>query len=260
MPTMDHYDTGTPCWVDLTTPDPEAATTFYTRVFGWETDATTTDAGGAYVFFRKDGHAVAGCAPLPPDRAGGMPPAWTTYLAGDADTITERAAEAGGRVLEKPFDVADRGRTAAVADPTGAVTGVWQAGTHRGAELVNEAGTVVWNDLNTHDLAASARWMERVFGVTTEDLPSAPSPYRTFAVDGEVRGGIGQMGEDAERFPSHWMTSFQVDDADATCAAVTDAGGEVRQQPFDTEFGRMAVLADPQGAVFMVNRPPDGQG
>ena len=64
------------------------------------------------------------------------------------------------------------------------------------------------------------------------------------------------MGEDAERFPSHWMPYFGVLDADATTGKVADAGGRVNQGPWDTPFGRMAVLSDPQGAVFMIRQSP----
>ena len=106
----------------------------------------------------------------------------------------------------------------------------------------------------TPDIAASTAWLEQVFGVTTEDVPGTPNPYKTFAVGGQVRGGIQQMGSDAERFPSHWMTYFGVEDADAMVRKVAAAGGRVNQEPFDTGFGRMAVVSDPQGAVFMINQ------
>jgi predicted enzyme related to lactoylglutathione lyase len=60
------------------------------------------------------------------------------------------------------------------------------------------------------------------------------------------------MTEEWEGVPPHWMTYFAVDDTDATCAAILDAGGAVGIEPFDTALGRVAVVNDPQGAVFMV--------
>ena len=56
--------------------------------------------------------------------------------------------------------------------------------------------------------------------------------------------------------PAHWTTYFGVSDTDATAAKATELGGRVVQQPWDTPYGRMATLADDQGAVFSVMSVP----
>ena len=255
MPQPDTYATGTPCWVDLATADVDGGVAFYTAVLGWTDDEVPTDMGPPYHFMRVGGHAVAGLGPQPPEMSQ-APALWTTYLAGDADEIAGRVAGAGGEVMGQVMPIMDLGRILLLADPTGAVTGVWEPGTFAGAELVNEPGALTWNELNTPDLDASSRFLEQVFGVTTQALDDAPSPYRTFSAGGDVRGGVQQMGADAERFPPHWMTYFAVDDADATAASCRDHGGHVNVEPFDSPFGRMTVLTDPQGGVFMVVSSP----
>lgn len=254
MPAVDHHATGTPCWVDLATPDPDDAVRFYTTVFGWGHETLPTSTGEPYHMFTKAGAHVAACMRQMPEAAAqGAPAAWTTYLAGDADDVAVRAPAAGGQVLVAPFDVDGSGRMAIIAEPGGAVFGVWQARAHRGAQIVGEPGALVWNECNTSDLAATARFLEQVFGVETADLPDFPTGYRTFSVGGEARGGILQMTAEWEGIPPHWMTYFGVDDTDAACAAIADAGGKVSIPPFDSTFGRMAVVDDPQGAVFMVS-------
>lgn len=259
MPEISHYDTGTPCWVDLSTTDVDGALAFYRQVFDWEAETVPTDAGPDYHFLRCRGQVVAGLGPQPPEQAqAGVPPTWTTYLAAPVDDTSAKAEAAGGSVMMPGMDVMKEGRMAIVADPTGAATGLWEARDHHGATLVNEPGAVVWNELNTHDIDASGRWLQAVFGVTLDDVPDTPNPYRTFAVDGQVRGGILQMGSDMARFPSHWMTYFGADDAGAVVDRVSAAGGTVNVAPWDTPFGRMAVLSDPQGAVFMISQQPDG--
>jgi catechol 2,3-dioxygenase-like lactoylglutathione lyase family enzyme len=50
----------------------------------------------------------------------------------------------------------------------------------------------------------------------------------------------------------HWRACFAVADADATVAAARAGGGQVQLEPWDTPYGRMAVLTDPQGAAFVV--------
>jgi uncharacterized protein len=52
--------------------------------------------------------------------------------------------------------------------------------------------------------------------------------------------------------PNHWHVYFGVADADATVAKATELGGSVLVPPFDTPVGRMAVIADPQSAVFSI--------
>lgn len=70
---------------------------------------------------------------------------WSTYLNVDnADEAIAKVTEAGGTVVMPAMDVMDSGRMAFVADPTGAVFGLWEAGTHTGAQLVNEHGSFGW--------------------------------------------------------------------------------------------------------------------
>jgi predicted enzyme related to lactoylglutathione lyase len=57
--------------------------------------------------------------------------------------------------------------------------------------------------------------------------------------------------------PSHWNSYFAVSDADAAAARAQAAGGMVLQPPFDSPFGRIAVLADPQGAGFSIVAMPE---
>jgi predicted enzyme related to lactoylglutathione lyase len=257
MPRVDSYETGVPCWVDLSTTDPDDAVRFYTTVFGWGQESLPSNTEAPYHMFTKDGAHVAACMRQSADLAGaGVPSSWTTYLAGNADEVAERVPHAGGQVIAAPFDIGGTGRMAIISDPTGAVLGVWQAGSHSGAQLVNEPGCLTWNEVNTTDMEATARFLEQVFGVETSAVPAVESGYKTFEVAGVPRGGILQMTEEWEGIPPHWMAYFAVEDTDATCAAVEAAGGKVSVPPFDSDFGRMAVLSDPQGAVFMVSSQP----
>lgn len=252
MPRIDAYETGIPCWTDVATTDPDDAVRFYTTVFGWEHKAIPTGSD-PYHMFMQDGAYVAACVRQDADAvAVGVPPAWITYLAGNADEVAFRVPAAGGKVLMPPLDVEGSGRIAIIADPGGAVVGVWEAGDHVGAQLVNEPVSMIWNEVNTPDMEATAGFLEQTFGVETVDVPMVESGYKTFNVGREPRGGILQMTEEWEGVPPHWMTYFAVDDTDATCAAILDAGGAVGIEPFDTALGRVAVVNDPQGAVFMV--------
>ena len=75
-----------------------------------------------------------------------------------------------------------------------------------------------------------------------------------FEYDGKRVAGL--MGHMQEGQPTAWATSCSVADADDTAQKVTAAGGTVVVAPMDvTDLGRMAVFADPTGAVFGVWQP-----
>ncbi len=241
---------GTPCWVDLGVDDIGQAAKFYGGLFGWDVQQGGPETGG-YAMCLKNGRAVAGIGPKqgPP----GTPSAWTTYLASeDADQTAARITAAGGQLLVQPMDVMDAGRMAVAADPAGAVFGIWQARAHTGASLANEPGALCWNENFSRDLEGNKSFYRAVFGYEYEPIPGAGEMrYETFKVGGEIAGGIGEMGSDfPAELPSFWTVYFGTADTDATVAAVTEAGGGVQQPPWDTPYGRLAVVRDDQGAVF----------
>jgi hypothetical protein len=252
MPTRTSYAQGTPNWVDLQTSDQAAAKAFYAALFGWTYDDQPMPDGQVYSMAVLRGHQVAAIAPQPPElAAAGAPPMWNTYLAVDsADEATARAEAAGGQVGMAPFDVTDAGRMAFVLDPSGAAVALWQANKHIGATLVNEPGTLTWNELITSDQGVFS-FYTAVAGLTAaiEDMGDG-QPYAVFRV-GEAPVG-GSMLPQAPGVPNHWHVYFGTDDADAAAATATEQGGTVAVPPFDTPVGRIAVLGDPQGAVFSV--------
>ena len=158
MPTRDSYAQGTPNWVDLQTTDQAAAKAFYTGVFGWSYDDQPMEGDAVYSIAKIGDESVAAIAPQSPElAAAGAPPMWNTYLAVDSvDEASAKVGPAGGTVAMEPFDVMDAGRMAFVLDPSGAAVALWQAGQHIGSTLVNEPGTVIWNELITDNPAGRA--------------------------------------------------------------------------------------------------------
>ena len=249
MPTRDSYTQGTPSWVDLQTTDQAAAKAFYGGVFGWSYDEQPMDADAVYSIAKIGDAQVAAIAPQSPElKAAGAPAMWNTYLAVDSvDDATAKVAAAGGTVAMAPFDVMDAGRMSFVMDPSGAAVALWQAKQHIGAGLVNEPGTVIWNELIT-DNPAAVGFYEQVLGVTTRTADMGENKYTMFEVGGQQVGGT--MPPQMAGVPNRWHVYFAVADADATAAKIKQLGGSVVVEPFDTPIGKMAVVADPQGAVF----------
>jgi len=248
---MPDYPPGIPSWVDLSSPDPDASAAFYGQVFGWETVESDDPEAGGYRQFKLGGKSVAGLTPLWGEQ---QVPWWTTYInVADADETAAKIKEAGGRLFMEPFDVLDAGRMAVFADPTGAVCAIWQPKEHRGAELVNQPGSLCWNELTTREPDKAKEFYAAVFGWDAELDESGPIPYTRWKLGDQVIGGLMEMGDQfPPDVPPYWGVCFAVEDTDATVSKVETAGGQVRVPPTDIPVGRFAVLDDPQGVQFAV--------
>jgi predicted enzyme related to lactoylglutathione lyase len=251
MPTRSSYVQGTPNWVDLQTTDQDAAKEFYAGLFGWTYDDQPMPQGGPYSMAKLGEEDVAAIAPQSPElAAAGAPPLWNTYLAVDSvDDAVTKVEAAGGQVAMAPFDVMDAGRMAFVMDPSGAAVALWQADQHIGASLVNEPGTVTWNELITTDPSA-ATFYEQVLGMTTSVMDMGTGEYTMFEAGGQQVGG--SAAPQMPGVPNHWHVYFAIADADASAAKIRELGGSILAEPFDTPVGRIAVATDPQGAAFSI--------
>jgi predicted enzyme related to lactoylglutathione lyase len=253
MPVHSSYRQGTPNWVDLQTTDQNAAKRFYTGVFGWTYDDQPMPEGQVYSMAMLGGNTVAAIAPQSPELVqAGAPPTWNTYIAVDSvDDTVAKVQAAGGMVAMAPFDIPEAGRMALIMDPAGAPVALWQAGQHIGATLTNEHGALTWNELIT-DKPEVMTFYERVLGITTNTMDMPEGKYTMLEVGGQAIAGC--TAPQTPNTPNHWQVYFAVDDADAAAAKATELGGKVMVAPFDTPAGRMAVIADPQGAVFSIIR------
>jgi predicted enzyme related to lactoylglutathione lyase len=243
------YEPGTPSWVDLSTSDPAGAKAFYGELFGWDAvDAGPPEETGGYGFFQLRGKQIAGVGPL---MDPSQPSAWSTYLAtDDADAAVVRAKEAGAQAIVEPMDVMDAGRMAFLAHPAGGMIGVWQAGRHKGAELVNEPGAFTWSQLHTRDRDGATAFYGEVFGWTVTDFGGMP--MYSLGENG-VATAMDMPPGTPDDVPAYWMAIFGTADTDATARRAAELGGQVAVEPFDIpNVGRFAVLADPQGVYFGV--------
>ncbi|UBU10166.1 VOC family protein [Nonomuraea gerenzanensis] len=246
-----HYLPGSPCWVDVSTPDPEASTAFYTGLFGWGSISLGPEHRH-YRFCQLDGRTVAGISPqLPP----GAVPAWLIYFqAPDADAITKTIEQAGGTVVAAPFDIEGQGRMAVFADPAGAAFAVWQPGATKGLGLVTDPGSLGWVELYTPDPVGIRAFYQSVFGWRIEDLPMGDVSYPVISPaegdESSAAAGIAQL-QAGDR--PHWLPYFEVSDCDATVALAQQLGATMQAPAMTTEgVGRMAFLTDPFGARFAV--------
>jgi len=244
------YATGTPCWVDLGTPDVEAARAFYGGLLGWTGEPGPDDTGG-YVLAEKDGDPVAGIGPL---MSPEQPTVWTTYFATpDVAATAEKVERTGGTVIAPPMKVMELGSMAIFADPAGASFGVWEKGTFGGAARVNEPGSVCWNELMTRDADTAEDFYRDTLGVGVKKSEVVDDVgYTELTVDDRTVAGMMPMNgpQWPKDIPPHWMVYFAVDDVDTAASAAGKLGGSVSVPPTDISIGKFAVVSDPAGATF----------
>ena len=120
-------------------------------------------------------------------------------------------------------------------------------------------GTPSWVDLGTPDLVGATAFYRGLFGWQIDEGPAEAGGYCMCLLRGQPVAGLGpSMSPEA---PPFWASYVSVDDADASTAKAKELGGSVIVEPMDVmTVGRMAVLADPAGAVFSVWQPRDHAG
>jgi predicted enzyme related to lactoylglutathione lyase len=248
MPEMTEYAPGTPCWVDLATPDTGASGTFYATLFGWQAEPVPDPEAGGYTMLVRDGKTVAALGPAQQHQ----PTAWTAYVSvEDADKTAEVVQSAGGTIVLPPFDVMDAGRMAIIADPAGGVIALWQPNLMIGASVIDEPNSFGWVELNSRDTAKAEAFYTEVFGWTAHTSDMGGMTYTEFKLgDTSVAGMMAINPAMPAEVPSYWMPYFAVSDIDTKYAEATALGAESMVAVESMPQLKFAILRDPQGALF----------
>lgn len=257
--TRRRHTPGAPAWASLMAHGLDMSKDFYHEVFGWEYRAGPQQLG-PYVRAVVRGHEVAGLGEKGPGRQ--VPVAWLPYMAaGDADETAGTIRELGGTVAVGPLDAESAGRMAIASDPQGAVFGIWQDAEYPGLGTapMNTLGAPMWFELITREAASVVKFYEAVFGyevAPAQASAASETEHLILSVDGAPVAGIQGVGDalPRDRGP-HWRTYFAVDDPDTLTKRVRELGGQVAREAQDSPYGRVAALADPEGARFSVIRP-----
>ncbi len=167
---------------------------------------------------------------------------------------------------------------AACTDPEGAAFRLWQANQHKGAQIVNEPGSLNFNTLNVRDTEGAKSFYSSLFGWQTLPLGGGAEMWRmpgygdyleerdpglrermaetAAAPEGfeDVVASLNRLADDHADVPPHWSVTFAVEDADATAKRAAELGGRVIVAPFDAPWVRMTIISDPQGATFTASK------
>lgn len=256
MTVVTEYANGIFCWPELVADNLDAAKSFYSNLFNWEMQENPMGEDMVYVMAHRGGKYISAMYSMMDDlREQNIPTHWLSYVAvDDIDARAAKAAELGAIVHYGPADVPGAGRMAVIQEPGGAAFALWQGNKHIGAELVNEYGTVCWNELWTADAEKSGDFYNKLFGWTSQSQDMGDGNiYHIFSLGDKMVGGMAQLTEEMKGMPPNWGIYFSVDNCDASAEQAKSAGATIHVPPTDIPgTGRFSLLQDPQGAMFSI--------
>lgn len=243
---------GTPCWVELATPDQTTAIRFYSALFGWQCTTNPDPATGWYTIASLADRHVAGLY-----QQSTYAPAWTVYLCvHNTRTAAERVLQLGGRITLGPADIPGRGSILHLIDASGTPVELWQLAPSW-QFATHQPGTFTGADLNTHNAATTDRFYWLLFDFQQFQIGDGFSydyaEWRLAGVPVLYRYVMG--AEYPPDTPGHWVVYFNVAAGYGVdeCVRRTEAlGGRVAVAPYNSPFGRLATIIDPTGASFSI--------
>jgi len=116
----------------------------------------------------------------------------------------------------------------------------------------------IWYELLTADADAATAFYGAVLGWTASDSGQPGMDYRIFSMNGVGVGGLMALpaGAAASGMQPSWLGYVNVADVDRSVASFVERGGKEQMPAMDVPgVGRMAMVADPQGAALYVMTP-----
>lgn len=248
-------ENGDPVWLEINTPDVEAAKDFYSRVLGWHFRQRST---GNFVGYAVNELPVASFTQIEDADVD-----WRVYFrVADVPEATAAVAVSRGRILRSPARVEGLGHLAVIEDPTGAVFALSEASEISGFALGTEHGQPAWFEVVSNCFQISLSFYHDVLGwnyhFVDDDgimtLEQSEDDY--FATNGPtasasagVVDGVRELIDD--ELP-HWRSYFAVDDIEDAVSSVREAGGTIRGEISRAILGRQVSVTDPQGGKFVL--------
>jgi len=238
-------------WHDLKTPQINGANAFYSKVMGWQTQPRKQDP--SYSMFVAPSGPLGGliCEPA------GIPQ-WVHYIdTPDLDASIELATARGGQVITAATQIVGGGRHAMLADPQGAVFGLYEWPADGAAAIPAARGPAEfsWYELAANDQQAAFGFYAELFGwerLLEHDM-DAEGAYVIFGRGEHPVGGMFTKPASMPGPPA-WLGYVRVRDLHAAVAKAQAARGTLLVGPMEIPGGDwIAQLLDPYGAPFAIH-------
>lgn len=239
---------GSFCTSVLRTRDPERAASFYGSLMGW-TSVKVSEAP-AHRLLQFNGKTVASIQPVLHGSDQWVP----HVLVENIERTTADALTLGARLVDQS-EVPHMARMATIRDAEDTVFGLWQPAPHRGVETTDEVGSLWWIEVLSNHVADARAFYSRLFDWTCSETAFEPFPSYIFFKRGDTQeSGILPIGPNWG-VPPRWNSIFSVNDCDRTLESASQLGGSAEFVHTVPRAGRIGIIRDPGGAVFVVRGP-----
>jgi len=243
--------TGEFCWINMMTPRPAEARSFFGQLLGW----TYFEMPGIGHGMQVGGRDFGGLFDLEgPNTPPGLPPHIGVMVKVDSADATCAKVTALGGTVKTAFDIVDNLRMAVCFDPNGANFDVWEPRKKHGTTVDSTLhGAPSWFEAMTTDVDRAAKFYAELFGWTPQVMPMPGANYTTFKLGTMDVAGMMQITPQMGELQPHWGTYFTVRDADEAAREAVKLGGKLCMTMKDVPgVGRFCGITSPQGVTFRV--------
>jgi predicted enzyme related to lactoylglutathione lyase len=261
-PATGEHRVGKFIWSELATPDLAAAKVFYSGLLGWTFRDLRAGEKGYAVALLGD-QPVAGLLQRAAPAGEHRRPAWLAFIAvRDVDAVAKVALEHGAKTVFAPRTFPQRGRQAVFTDPEGATFAVLASSSGDPVDFLAAPGAWIWSSLLARDADKEAAFYQTLFGYDVFDLPSDDNLDHLILSSGDfARASVNSFPDKATRRYPHWVNFVRVVDAAASSSKAVALGGRILVEPhLDRQGARVALVADPSGALLGLMEWSDADG
>lgn len=239
-------------WFEVNTTNRAAALDFYQKVFGWEYEDMDMGEMGVYKLMSHNGKMFGGSMELSGPEWEGVPSHWATYFnVTDLDATLEKFTANGGELKFGPMPIPGDGRIFGGMDNQGAFFCVVDENQD---ELEGHSEAIAWVENMTPDREKAVSFYKAVLGWNSidEDMGEPVGTYTMFGRGEQFSAGCMTVPD--PNIHPNWTVYLATKDINATCEAITAAGGTILQPPMNIgDYGTIAMALDPSGAAFGVH-------
>ena len=257
--TSNEFHPGKFVWRDLMTHDIPAVKKFYSELFGW-TYLYIGESDNDYTVVLHDGKPIAGMFKLREVDPTQNYSQWISYLSvADMNQAVNYIKASGGKIYRDPFELPNRGTISFVFDSQNAILSLVKSSSGDPADQDPVYNEWFWTELWTNDVQNSVKFYTELFGYNQRTFDTrAENQYHVLENENRPRAGIIKIP--FENVKPHWMPYIAVKDPSEIVKRVEQLGGTVYLGTEGIAGNNAAIIADPSGAVFTVQKWPLEKG
>lgn len=246
-------------WRDLMTDDISSVKKFYSELFGW-TYIDVGESDNDYSVVLHEGKPIAGIFKLRDVKAEQRFSQWISYLSvTDMNQAINYTKASGGSIYRESFELPNRGALSFVFDSQKAVLAFVKSSSGDPKDADPIYNEWFWTELWTNDVKNSVNFYTELFGYNQRTFDTrAENQYHVLEKENRPRAGIVKIP--FENVKPHWMPYIAVENPSEIVKKVEQLGGTVYLGTEGIVGNNAAIIADPSGAVFTVQKWPLEKG